>query len=116
MREIKFRVWNPKTKEFFIQLDGSRTDLALEYYKKTPKVSFPEQFTGMTDKDGNDIYEGDTVYIDAGYRGGANCEVKFMDGAFVLVSTSKATEGQVFFGLNIRLEGWKVELTGHIHQ
>ena len=75
------------------------------------------QYTGMKTKGlFCEVYEGDTGYIDAGYRGGANFEVKFIDGGFVYVSTSEITKGQVFHGLNIKLEGWTVEVKGNIHE
>ena len=65
MRELKFRVWNEKVKEFnywgfnvndtkgFAGVSVSNT-LSLDDAHK-----LSEQFTGITDKNGVEIYEGD---------------------------------------------------------
>ena len=66
MREIKFRAWDAEEKNFiyFDALDGilSKCD---ETYRQRCVGKF-EQFTGLYDKNGKEIYEGDIVVTDYG--------------------------------------------------
>ena len=61
MREIKFRAWDAEEKNFiyFDALDGilSKCD---ETYRQRCVGKF-EQFTGLYDKNGKEIYEGDII-------------------------------------------------------
>ena len=63
MREIKFRAWNKKKNAW----DTFITEF-VDYENKTISLSIPEnshliimQFTGLHDKNGKEIYEGDRL-------------------------------------------------------
>lgn len=55
MREIKFRAWDKR----FKTIDFGGGDLLLRI--NSEDFSEPQQFTGLLDKNGKEIYEGDIV-------------------------------------------------------
>jgi uncharacterized phage protein (TIGR01671 family) len=59
MREIKFRVWEKKEKQF-VDFGSAHAHYGLGGEFKHPNLVF-QQFTGLKDKNKEEIYEGDII-------------------------------------------------------
>ncbi len=106
-REIKFRAWNTVTEKMMLWDDIKR------FGNLNKLISLNhvhvQQFTGMVDKNGKEIYEGDWLRICAGY----SSKVEFQDGMFVSVYDHWEDHETIPL---IDAIGKETEVIGNIHQ
>lgn len=75
MREIKFKMWDKLNKKMF---DPSPLNLIEKVYFVRKDDLILLQYAGLKDKQGKEIYEGDILEFDDGFKG----VVEFENGSF----------------------------------
>lgn len=107
MREIKFRAWQEKTNSY--EYINSLDDLLMSH-DYSIDLSIVEQFTGLKDVNGVEIYEGDIVnsrvncLFDDGRK---NSAIGFRDGSFSYGDTNLDRSMVIAFD---------IEIIGNIHE
>lgn len=77
MREIKFRIWGIQEKKYF-QWDEVKLWQGLGFVLSGENNNYiHEQYTGLKDKEGKEIYEGDIVVIPDEYPYYDDCKLNY---------------------------------------
>lgn len=113
MRTIKFRAKRKDTQEWvygwFVGYSGEMSYIFGDYVDKDEvwqvDTKTVGQFTGLLDKNGVEIYEGDYVQ----YFNGTHAYIVFLQGGFVVVGEGFRNE---FIGHALG----KIEVIGNIHE
>ena len=104
-REFKFRVWDKYSNQYLLSRGDEFGELPNTFYNggtpydlsqilNNPERFTVQQFTGLTDAKGKDVYEGDIIkfdwYYDGDYRyEGGYAFVEFFENAFDLEETRR---------------------------
>lgn len=117
MREIKFRAWDKGSNQFVddVILTANKYGFLYQNYNKCEFMGEDRdivlmQYTGLKDKNGEDIYEGDI--LKGGYMGFNVSEVVFYVGSFGI----KTKEGVIPIPIQHPLYSFPQEVIGNIHE
>lgn len=141
MRQIKFKIWDKEQKKFLeINWEGEETShnqgtaiinysdenglyATLSGYRDEDGWAYEVDaeilaYTGLKDKNGKEIYEGDIVRLNRpellGLKENLFGVVKFIDGCFDVVSISTATLGRDY--LKCYVANHAVKVIGNIYE
>jgi uncharacterized phage protein (TIGR01671 family) len=119
MRTIKFRVWDETEKKYisdntcFVIYDGKPCENDYGDCIGMPHWSL-EQFTGLNDKNGKEIYEGDIVILTDSKGKELHCAVENITGAFwYVIKMNQLTIGMWEYH---NFMNKSVEVIGNIHE
>lgn len=119
MREIKFRAWDKTDKIMHrtfrpachCQYDFFQFNLAVDVFDGRPDNMILMQYTGLKDKNGVEIYEGDVVNIDGGGKPNIS-SVYFANGCFCLDMNETPCELKYY----IDMPFCQAEVIGNIYE
>lgn len=120
MREIKFRAWDGKhNRMIYDDILVYHEDGRLFSGISDPNEDWSEpqllQFTGLLDKNGKEIYEGDILNAlmhPGRYYRYRNVFVEYLDGCFQFLNVNDSTDGYYWFDINPK----DCEVIGNIYE
>jgi hypothetical protein len=106
MREVKYRAWNKITKCFFIW------DIAMGFKGTDSVWEDPEQFTGLRDKNGREIYHNDLVKDQYGFTK----KVESYFSSFILIDHDVSYQLHDYAKMDVPGIASNLEVIGNIHE
>lgn len=122
MREIKYRAWDKIDDEFLFseKLGLSEFFLIIERRNEVQKSCILEQFTGLRDKNGKEIYEGDILKLTEDcrnyhYYNGRIFQCKYVIAFGTTPGLFFVSHGELI-DINTARKPEKYEIIGNIHE
>lgn len=122
MREIKFRAWR-KAEKTMHEVWGV-TPIAVctnegasmpPLYEPIERFAPVMQYTGLNDKKGTEIYEGDVVDIQHPCWS-EKCLVEFSNGSFIFRGLNGLSKDVIVPGYTFMRETWEIVVLGNIYE
>jgi len=110
MRAIKFRAYNTRIKQY--DSFNIQESSAFPYFI-TSNIHIIEQYTGLKDKNGVEIYEGDIVKLDLNNYGYKECIVKWHKKQ---ASWEFDNPKENYFTSDLMYNESHIEVIGNIHE
>jgi uncharacterized phage protein (TIGR01671 family) len=118
MRQIRFRAWHENMKQYFLNLFIDFSGNIGVWNNEESEIDFSlypflvlEQFTGLLDKNGKEIYEGDILRTHEYYGGDYLTPI-----ATIIVSYEICASGSAGFYLPDEVYWNRCEIIGNIHE
>ncbi len=120
MREIKFRAWDTRINKMYFVGDeyGTKHPLDCCAYAMARQPVILQQYTGLKDCNGREIYEGDIVFRCDGYENDSfepacTCLVTWDDGGYCL-----AKRGTAFIATldSCEVSNRQIKILGNIYE
>jgi uncharacterized phage protein (TIGR01671 family) len=117
MKNIKFRIWDKAENEFadlFEYEDSVNWFRRYEFWAKIPDSLIIEQFTGLKDKNGKEIYEGDILEFNYYSSIAKGKVVQERSGAWIFRCCN--SHNKFHNGFYISAYNKKMKVIGNIHE
>lgn len=116
MREVKFRCWDRVKRcmnnKFVLSSDGEVGSFYGGSFDWNNEIAHLMEYTGLKDKNGIEIYEGDIVSLEDWNP--SNMQIAFIEGAFCLANKDGEYVGDIHHIHHAGIE--RSQVVGNIHE